>query len=272
MRNRTGNHGRLASRSTAVGLVLLLVLAGLPGWQTGWPPTAAAAGNSELDWPKVQAVKPGTPIKVVLHKDRGFRGNRKLRGRFQSATEDSLILKMEYGPMRTLPRSAVRKVAVHHKSKRDWSRVQAVALGTPAAVVLYKNPTQRIKGYFYSATDDSLTLTLKDGQRHTFSKWAVRKVLVHRPLGKRYQGWIAAVASSVGWGSFMVAIEPYTNLSAGDVAFIVGVLIAMPTALVFAVAPKMGGIYNVPPKHRTQPPADKPSGSEAKAPGKQKNP
>ena len=254
----TGNNRRLYSRSIAAGLVLLLIL-------TGWPATAAS--NSELDWSKVQAIKPGTPIKVVLHKDQGFRGNRKHRGRFQSATDDSLTLKMEYGPTRTLPRSAVRKVAVHHKSKRDWSRVQAVALGTPAAVVLYKDPTRRIKGYFYSATDDSVTLTLKDGQRHTFSKWAVRKVLVHRPLKKRYQGWITAAASSVGWGSFMVAIAPGTNLSVGVVALIVGVYIAMPTALAFAVAPKMGGIYNVPPQHRMQPPADKPSVSKSKAPG-----
>ena len=241
MKNLTGNNGRTFSKSIAAGLVLLLVLA-------GWTP-AAAARKIELDWPQVQAIKPGTPIKVVLHKDRGFRGNRKLRGRFQSATDDSLTLKMEYGPTRTLPRSAVRKVAVRHKSKRDWSRVQTVALGTPAAVVLYKNPTRRIKGYFYSATDDSVTLTLKDGQRHTFSKWAVRKVLVHRPLGKRYQGWITAVASSVGWFSFMVAIASDVNFSVGGVAALVGVYIAMPTALAFAVAPKMGGIYNVPPKH-----------------------
>ena len=150
MRNLTGSNGRLFSRSTAAGLVLLLVLA-------GWTP--AAAGNSELDWPRVQAVKPGTPIKVVLRKDQGPRGDRKLRGRFQSATDDSLTLKMEYGPTRTFPKSAVRKVVVHYrppKSKRDWSRVQAVTLGTLAAVVLYKNPTLRIKGYFYSATDVSL--------------------------------------------------------------------------------------------------------------------
>ena len=165
--------------------------ASLPGWP------AVAARKIELDWPKVQVVKPGTPVTVVLHKDRRFRGNRKLRGRFQSATDDSLTLKMEYGPTRTLPRSAVRKVAVHYrppKSKRDWSRVQSVALGTPAAVFLYKDQIRRIKGYFYSATEDSLTLTLKDGQKHTFPKWAVRKVLVHRPLGKRYPGWIAAAA------------------------------------------------------------------------------
>ncbi len=34
MKRLMGNHGRLFSRSLAAGLVLLL-LAGLPGWQTG---------------------------------------------------------------------------------------------------------------------------------------------------------------------------------------------------------------------------------------------
>ncbi len=265
MRNPTGNNRRLFSRSLAAGLVLLLVLASQPGWQTGWPPTAAAAGNSELDWPKVQAINPGTPIKVVLHKDRGPRGDRKLRGRFQSATDDSLTLKMEYGPMRTLPRSSVRKVAVHYrppKSKRDWSRVQAVAPGTPAAVVLYRDP-RRIKGYFYSATDDSLTLTLKDGQRHTFSKWAVRMVLVHRPFGKRYPGWIALGGSS--------AILLPTLARSNEVPGLTPLLIGVSTALGFLVVSKMGVIYHVPPKHRTQPPADKPSGAESKAPGKQED-
>ena len=255
MRNLTGTHGRLFSRSIAAALVLLLGLA-------GWPP--AAACKTGIDWSKVQAIKPGAPIKVVLHKDRGFRGNRKLRGRFQSATDDSLTLKMEYGPTRTLPRSAVRKVAVHHKSKRDWSRVQAVALGTPAAVMLYKDKIRRIKGYFYSATEDSITLTLKDGQRHTFSKWAVRKVLVHRPLGKRYQGWITAVAGSARWFRFM---SVGSDIKASAAAYRAGIFIAIPTALAFLVAPKMGGIYNVPPKHRTQPPTDQPSGVQGKAPG-----
>ena len=235
MRKMTGNQRGLISRSTAGALVLLLVL-------TGWP--AVAASNSGLDWSKVQAIKPGAPIKVVLHKDQGPRGDRKLRGRFQSATDDSLTLKMEYGPTRTLPRSAVRKVAVHYrppKSKRDWSRVQAVALGTPAAVVLYRDP-RRIKGYFYSATDDSLTLTLKDGQRRTFSKWAVRMVLVHRPLGKRYQGWIALVGSS--------AILLPTLARSNEVPGLTPLLIGVSTALGFLVVSKMGVIYHVPPQHR----------------------
>ena len=253
MKNHTGNHGRLFSRSTTVGLVLLLVVA-------GWPP-AAAASTSKLDWPKVQAIKPGTPITVVLHKDRGPRGDRKLRGRFQSATDDSLTLKMEYGSTRTLPRSAVRKVAVHHKSKRDWSRVQAAALGTPAAVVLYKDPTRRIKGRFHSATDDSVTLTLKDGQRHTFSKWAVRKVLIHRPLGKRYAVWTTAAGSTALFSA------------AGDIAPVArAILVGLFTGIAFLATPKMDGIYNVPPKHRTQPPADKPSGAQGKASGNSASP
>ena len=262
MRKITGNHKGFCSRSIATGLVLLLVVA-------GWPATAAS--NSELDWPRVQNIKPGTPIMVVLHKDRGPRGDRKVRGRFQSATDDSLTLKMEYGPTRTLPRSAVRKVLVP-KSKRDWSRVQAVAPGTPAAVFLYKDQApswelRRIKGRFHSTTDDSLTLTLKDGQRRTFQKSAVRKVLVHRPIGKRYQGWIAAAVGVISWVSLMSWIGDPTRQA---VAIFAGVLIGAPTSIGFLTA-KMGVIYNVPPQHRTQPPADQPSGAEGKVPGKQKN-
>ena len=261
MRKITGSHRRLFSRSTAAGLVLLLVVA-------GWPATAAS--NSELDWPRVQNIKPGTPIMVVLHKDRGPRGDRKVRGRFQLATDDSLTLKMEYGPTRTLPRSAVRKVLVP-KSKRDWSRVQAVAPGTPAAVFLYKDRgprgNRKLQGRFQSATEDSLTLERKDGQRRTFQKSAVRKVLVHRPIGKRYQGWIAAAVGVISWVSLMSWIGDPTRQA---VAIFAGVLIGAPTSIGFLTA-KMGVIYNVPPQHRTQPPADQPSGAEGKAPGKQKN-
>ena len=167
--------------------MLLLVLA-------GWTP-AAAARKIELDWPRVQAVKPGTPITVVLHKDQGLRGDRKLRGRFQSATDDSLTLKMEYGPTRTLPRSAVHRV-LSDGLKLGWPRVQAVKPGTRTKVVLYKDqaPTwelQRIKGRFLSATDDSLTLKMEHGTTRTLLKSAVRKVLTRRPILKRWPGWVA---------------------------------------------------------------------------------
>ena len=261
MRNLTGNRRRLFSRGTATGLVLLLVVA-------GWPPTAAAR-KIKLDWSKVQAIKPGTSVTLKLHKDRGFRGNRKLRGRFQSVTDDSLTLKMEYGSTRTLPRAAVRGVVVHHrppKSKRDWSRVQAVAPGTPTAVVLYQDQAppenRKSEGRFHSATDDSLTLERKDGQRHTFPKAAVRKVLVYRPVVSRYQAWITTgigTAFSIPFmgGDFTAAAAP--------------TLIGIFTAFGFLLAPRKGGIYHVPLKYRTRPPADKPSGARSKTLAKQKN-
>ncbi len=190
MKNRTGNHGRLASRNIA-GLVLLLVLG-------GWPPTAAAQ-MTQSDWPRVQDIKPGTPITVVLHKDQGPRGDRKVRGRF------------------------------------------------------------------HSTTDDSLTLTLKDGQRRTFSKWAVRKVLVRLRPGERYLTWIAAAAVST---AIMVPFGAWDedNIVAGSIFWFL-----MVTGIAYLVDPKMGGISNVPPKYRIQPPVDKSFGAQDESPTKKKN-
>ena len=262
MRKITGNNGRTFSKSIAAGLVLLLVLA-------GWTPEAA--GNSELDWSKVQAIKPGTPVTVLLHKDRGLRGKRKVRGHFHSATDDSVTLTLQDGQRHTFSKAAVRQIVGHHlaitvrlrKPKRDWSRVQTVKPGTHIKVVLYKYQAPRgnrkIKGYFHSATDDSLTLERKDGQRHTFQKSAVRKVLKRRPIWKRYQVWITLVITAAAFGRGGVS-DP------GPPSYIIP-----PTGFAFLVAPRWGGIYKVPPKYRTQPPADQPSGARSKTLAKQKN-
>ena len=67
--------------------MLLLILA-------DWTPMAAEAQMNRSDWSKVRAVKPGTHIKVLLHRNQELRGKRKVRGRFQSATDDSITLKM----------------------------------------------------------------------------------------------------------------------------------------------------------------------------------
>ena len=115
----------------------------------------------------------------------------------------------QYGPIPQSHdmRSVVRGVVVHLSRgiKLNWSRVQAVKPRTRTTVMLYQDQAPRgrrkIKGLFHSATDDSLTLERQDGQRHTFQKLAVRKVLVHRPLLKRYQGWIAlGVSAFLGLG------------------------------------------------------------------------
>ena len=134
--------------------------------------------------------------------------------------------------------------------KSDWSKVQAVARGTRTTVVLYKDQAPRrnrkIRGYFQSATVESIRLLLPDGQTSTFQKRAVRKVLVPRPLKKRYQGWIT-LAVAFGVFQYLASID---GVSASEMARSHAALTAPATVIAFLVAPKMGEIYQVPLKHR----------------------
>ena len=136
--------------------------------------------------------------------------------------------------------------------KRDWSRVQILAPGTRTTVVLYKDQAppgkRKIEGRFHSATAESITLMPGHGQTRTLQKRAVRKVLVRRPLKKRYQGWITAAVGTAVWTSWVA--NPESDLKASAIPLLAGVLIGAPTALAFLVAPKMGDIYNVPPRSR----------------------
>ena len=176
MVKRNTNFWRFFRRSTAVGLVLLLVL-------VGWPPVAAA------------------------------------------------------------------------KIKSDWSRVQIVTPGTRTTVLLYKNQAPRekrkIEGKFHSATPEAITLLLPDGQTRTVGKQGVEKVLVYRPIAKRYEGWVTAgVIGGIIAGAAAKSEAPSEPLPAGIGAAIVALVVGLPTVIVFLVAPKMRGIYNVPPGSR----------------------
>ena len=146
--------------------------------------------------------------------------------------------------------------------KRDWSRVQRVTPGTKTTVVLYKDQASRgkrkIKGRFHSATAESVTLTLGRGQTRTLRQQVVRKVLVYRPLIKRYQGWITTTIFT----ALIVPIlaNPDIEMDAWGIP-----LLGVPSAIAFLVAPKMGSIYYVPLKHRdhsntgTKPPQNRSS-------------
>ena len=76
------------------------------------------------------------------------------------------------------------------KHMPDWSKVQAVPPGKPTTVLLYKDEAPRgsrkIKGLFDSATVETITLMLEDGQTRTLQKQSVRKVLTRRPFAKRW--------------------------------------------------------------------------------------
>ena len=138
--------------------------------------------------------------------------------------------------------------------KRDWSRVQIVTPGTRTTVLLYKDRAPRgqrkIKGVFYSAQAESVTLLLPNGQTRTLLKQDVRKVLVRRPLKKRYQGWIVAGAGAA-LGARMI-LHPHSDFTPLGNLLVAVVVIAAPTAIAFLAAPRMGDIYFVPRDRRDE--------------------
>ena len=117
------NVWRFFRRSTAAGLVLLLVLASAPAVEAGL--------GMKSDWSKVQAVARGTRTTVVLYKDQAPRGKRKTRGYFQSATVEAIRLLLPDGQTSTFQKRAVRKVLVPRppqKRYQGWVTL-AVAFG-----------------------------------------------------------------------------------------------------------------------------------------------
>ena len=162
------------------------------------------------------------------------------------------------------------------KHMSDWSKVQAVPRGTKTQVLLYKdevpaevgkmkgrfNPARQIRGRFDSATTDSITLRLKDGQTHTLQKPAVQKVLTRRPFSKRWPGWVA-----LGVGGLIVGLMGDLDGPASN-RFFAQVVFNLPIAAAFFYGSRMKSIYEVPPKHRTRPYVDKQSGAQSKTLGK----
>ena len=156
------------------------------------------------------------------------------------------------------------------KIRSDWSRVQRVTPGTRTTVLLYKDQApqgkRKVEGRFHSATAEAIALLLPDGQRHTLQKQLVLKVLVYRPLVERYQGWTTAgILAAIVAGAVAKAETPSEPLHPGVAAAGISLFVGVPTIIAFLVAPKMGGIYNVPPDLRdpsstgTKPPQDRSS-------------
>ena len=148
----------------------------------------------------------------------------------------------------------------------DWSRVQAVPPKTKTDVHLYKDEahqgSRKIKGRFDSAEADSITLKLKDGQTRTLEKSAVRKVLTRRPFAKRWPGWVA-----LGTPFVLEKIATSARGIAPDRTVLRFLVLTLP-AIPFFLLSEMGGIYEVPPKHRTRAQGGQQRGAEGKAPEK----
>ena len=122
MRNLTGNHTERSRKAMAAGLVPLLLLVALPGCVARHMP----------DWSRVQAVNRDTRTEVQLYRDSTLTGARKIKGRFLSATDDSVTLKFETGQIETVPRNKVRKVLAERELGKRWPGW--LALGISLAV------------------------------------------------------------------------------------------------------------------------------------------
>ena len=164
-------------------------------------------------------------------------------------------------------------VSAKKLNKADWSRVQTVPHNRKTKIRLYQDAVpqenRKIKGLFDSATTDSITLVLEDGQARTFQKQAVRKVLTRRPIRQRWPGWVAMGVSIVALEisiALFAESPPPTSLRLANHAFY-----ALPTGAAFFYVSRLKGIYNVPPQHRMQPQGDKQPGDQDNASGERPN-
>ena len=221
MTRPTGNYDRLLKKATTAGLACLLLVAGLP--------LTAAAEESCTGWRTAKFFETATvdEVRACLSAGRGPNEqdpkgltalHRAARDTSDPAVIDAL-LDAGANPRASsragrLPRYYARKnkkiqgsdawqrlmiVSVKELKKADWARVQAVPHHRKTVVRLYEDAappeSRRIKGRFVSATADSITLVLEDGQTRIFPKPAVRKVLTWRPYKERWPGWVAVGVS-----------------------------------------------------------------------------
>ena len=278
------NHGHHCKKITASGLAALLLVAGLPttavaqscqGWNTAkFFETATVeqvrACLSAGENPNEQDTQGLTALHRAARDTAGPAVIEALLDAGANPRTPSIAGRTPWDYARTngkIKGSAAYqrlRMAISSEAKKaDWSRVQAVPHNRKTAVRLYQDAAsrdnRRIKGRFHSATADSITLVLEDGQTRTFPKRAVRKVLIPRPFSKRTPGWIATGTTA----AILIGLVGPWDLGMG-----MYLLIPVVGAISF-LGSEMGPIYDVPTKHRTRPQGDQQPGATDNATGKQ---
>ena len=275
----------LFKKITAAGLVPLLLLAGLP-------PTAAAEGCKGWNTAKFFESATVDEVRACLSaredpNEQDTQGLTALHRAARDTTDPAVIealLEAGANPRTSSiagrtpwdyarTNSKIKGSAAYQRlwiasakraKKADWARVQAVPHNTKTQVRLYQDAAprrgRRIKGRFRSATANSISLVLEDGQTRSVRKQAVRKVLTYRPFGKRWPGWVAL-------GATLLYLE---GLLGRDLDRRSHFILTLPlTSVAFYFSPRMKAIYNGPPGHRPLPQADKRPGDQNNVSGKQ---
>ena len=278
MARSTGIHGPLLRKITTTGLVPLLLVGGLP-------PPAAAQGCQGWNTEKFYESATVDQVKACLSagEDPNEQDRQGLTPLHRAArdTADPAVIEAlldaaadprTYTTSSKLPwqfarknekikgSAAYQRLRVATVRKADWSRVQAVEHHRETMVLLYQDAAPResrkTKGRFESATANSITLRLEDGQTRTFPKQDVRKVRTWRPIKNRTTGWVVLVTVALIAEFFMnIDVPPSVLKRLGGHA-----LLTLPIGGGFLHGSRMGLIYDVPPKHRILPQGDQQSG------------
>ena len=132
----------------------------------------------------------------------------------------------------------------------DWSRIEAVPVGTRTEVQLHDDEappdSRRVTGRFHSATADTLTLTLEERSTptRTLAKSAVHIVYVRRPIRERYAGWGTLVGGTLGLMLYFIGLPDGLTPVGG---LVVGAAYAAPSSLIGFFLQRRQRIYEVPP-------------------------
>ncbi len=293
------NQGCVLNKITASGLATLLLVAGLPppataqscqGWNTAKffatatvdqvraclsagedPNKSDTQGRTVLHWAARKTSDPAV-IEALLDAGANPRAySRAGRLPWQFARKNDKINDSDaFQRLRIV--SVPARIRSGSAKKADWARVQAVPHNTKTQVRLYQDAVpRRFKGRFDSATDDSITLVLDNGQTRTFPKQDVRKVLIPRPFVKRNPGWITLGIVFALLQIWMSTIDRVDNVSGATMAQ-GHAMITLPIAGAAFLASKMGAIYDMPPRYRTLTPIDQQPGDQGNDSGKQQEP
>ena len=145
------------------------------------------------------------------------------------------------------PRAVPADAQPAARTLSDWSRIEAVPVGTRTEVQLYDDEapsdSRRVTGRFHAATADTITLTMDDSSTRTLARSVVHIVSIRRPIRERSLGWSILAAGTV--------VLAATFASGGDLvlsgAALFGAMNAAPVSLIGFFLQRRQRIYEVPP-------------------------